>query len=368
MNSHDMFDIIGETPERYVQDAIKSDEKVIPVRKSRKIIWLIAAIIALMLFLMGSAIAILVTMSVEEVKLNVQKDGQYANEGFDIEKPFEGEIVNFDKEYDVFIELGSYYPQELPAGYTMIFVSDGAPWTNQLIRYEDKAGHQIRYRIYVADSASAVEIYRIEKKTDVAINGQPGILYEQEGGIRTLVWVDEKNGFGFELFTEDSSVDLIAMANSTAEGDPLIPTDYEQTKKAIEELGDYSPEYLPAGFEEQGVLGRPISDGGGWYSYVNKWYVNRAENTSIYFEYETYGTAPEGEYTDEAKTISSFFIPEYERQAVGEEIKINGMVGIATDNDIAWADPERHVVYHIHSKDVIGDELLRVAQSITNKH
>ena len=36
------------------------------------------------------------------------------------------------------------------------------------------------------------------------------------------------------------------------------------------------------------LLGSPIADGGGWYSYVRKWYVNRSENIKIYFEYESY--------------------------------------------------------------------------------
>ena len=370
MTSNDLLDIIGETRERYVLDVANLDVHVMPKNKrSLKRILLIAAIITLMLFLMGGAIAALVTMSVEKVKVNVQIGGQYAEETVDIEKAYEGEKVNFDEVHDVFIELGAYYPQEIPAGYTMIFVSQGAPWTNQLIRYENKAGDQIRYRIYVADPASSVEIYRIEKKTEVIINGQSGILYEQEGGIRTLVWVDEKNGFGFELYAEDATVDLIAMAKSTAEGEPLVPTRSEQTKKGIEELGDYSPAYLPDGFEKQGVGASPLSDGGGWYSYVRKWYVNKAENTGIYFEYETYVIMTEDGYTDDVKTVCSFFIPGYNilnGQVAGEEVEINGMFGIATNLDIAWADPEKHVVYHLHSNDVLGEELLKVAQSIRN--
>ena len=57
MNSNDLFDIIGETPERYVLDAANVNAKVIPMRKrSPKRIWLIAAIIALILCLVGCAV------------------------------------------------------------------------------------------------------------------------------------------------------------------------------------------------------------------------------------------------------------------------------------------------------------------------
>ena len=328
---------------------------------------LIAALAALMLFLMGSAIAALVTMRVEPVKVNVQNGGNQETSGH----AHEGERVNFDEVQNVFIELGSYYPQEIPEGYTMTFVSDPSAQQDQIVRYENAAGDWLTYRIYIAAPASAVEVYDIEKKTDVTINGCAGILYEQTGGTQTLVWADEANGYGFSLRADEGTVDLLAMAKSTAEGDPLTPTYAEQKKKAIEQLGNYFPEYLPEGFEEQGVQASPLEDGGDWYSYVRKWYVNKAENTQIYFEYETYKIITEDGYADDARTACSFLIPGYDilkGQTAGEEIEINGLFGIAASCDIAWADPERHVVYHLHSEDVLGEELLKVAKSITNEH
>ena len=157
------------------------------------------------------------------------------------------------------------------------------------------------------------------------------------------------------------------MAESTAEGEPLTPSRFEETKQAIEELGDYSPTYLPEGFEEQGVQASPLSAGGGWYSYVRKWYVNKAENTQIYFSYETYSIATEDGYTDDAKTICSFQIPGcdiLEGIIVGDEIEISGMYGLATDNRVVWADSENHVFYYLYSEDVTGEELLKVAKNI----
>ena len=63
MNSNDLFDIIGETPERYVLDAANANTKVIPMRKrSPKRIWLIAAIIALILCLVGCAVAYILSL------------------------------------------------------------------------------------------------------------------------------------------------------------------------------------------------------------------------------------------------------------------------------------------------------------------
>lgn len=322
-----------------------------------KRIWMVAAIIALATVLMGSAIAALVTMKTGDVKV-MTENGEI----------HEGEKVEFEEVHDVFIELGSWYPQEIPEGYTMTFVSDGAPYQNQTIKYENELGDEIRYWIYIADPASGSEIYDIVSKTDVEINGQDGILYEQAGNSRTLVWINEKQGFGFKLNTTDSDVDLIAMAESTAEGEPLTPSRSEETKQAIAELGDFSPTYLPEGFEEQGVQASPLSTGGGWYSYVRKWYVNKAENTQIYFEYETYVIDTASGYEDNAKTVCSFWVPGCDILRgiiVGEEVEINGMYGIASGNHIAWADPETHRVFHLTSEDILGDDLLKVAQSIT---
>ena len=301
-------------------------------QRNHKRIWFIAAMIALMLFLMGSAITALVSMEVGETKVNTYNGANSEGEKAATEKI--GEKVEFEKIHDIYIELGSYYPQEIPVGYTMTFVSEGAPLQNQEIEYKNEEGNHIRYWIYIADPSSDVEIYDIASKTDVNINGQDGILYEQAGGSRALVWVSEDQGYGFALRTDDAAVDLIAMAKSTAEGVPLVPSRSESTVKAIEELGDYYPEYLPEGYEEQGTMGSTLEEGGGWYSYVRKWFINTAENKQIYFEIETYAIDTDSGFVDDAKTICSFFIPGYRilnGVIVGEEVEINGMFGIAAE-------------------------------------
>lgn len=345
-------------------------------RNRIKKIVLLAAIIALMLLLMGSAVYSLVTMQVKSIELHLQ-DGKkreilkvgtaevQKEDLIESAQVFEGEMVSFEGTQDVFIALGTYYPQEIPEGFAVTFVSNDAPLQNQVIHYENDAGDMIKYRLYRGGPASNIEIYGIEKKTDVRINGQPGILYEQKGGGRTLVWVNKRQGFGFALQTDNTSVDLLAMAESTAEGEPLTPSYTEETKQALEELGDFAPAYLPEGYSELAVAGFPLS--GDWYSYVRKWYVNQRENALIYFEYESYVIVTEDGYTDDARTVCSFHIPGYHilrNEVVGEEVTVGGMFGIADEEDIAWADPETHRVFHLHSEDITGSELLKVAQSM----
>lgn len=344
-------------------------------RNTKPKVLFIAAMIGATLLLMGSGIAALVSMRVEKVGMNrpvveTLVDEQGNTEQTWIDDYHEGEKINFDEVHDVFIELGSWYPQEIPEGYTMTFVSDGAPYQNQNIIYQNDAGNEIWYWIYIADPASDTEIYDIVSKKDVKIKGQEGILYEQLGGYQTLVWINEEQGYGFKLTASDIDVDLIAMAESTAEGEPLEPSRSEETKQAISELGDFCPSYLPEGFEEQGVQASPLSSGGGWYSYVRKWYVNKSENTEIYFTYETYAIATEDGYTDDAKTICSFQIPGCDILngiIAGDEIEVNGMYGLATGNHVVWADPDNHVFYYLFSEDVTGAELLNVARSIIEK-
>ena len=64
MNKHDLFDILGETPQEYILDA---QAESVPVRiRSPRRMWLIAAIIAAMVFLMGCA---WVVMSLDKLAL-----------------------------------------------------------------------------------------------------------------------------------------------------------------------------------------------------------------------------------------------------------------------------------------------------------
>ena len=374
MNGQELLIGMGCIHSKYVQEAEGKlpRQQRSPLRINKKTL-LIAVMITLAALLMGAAIKALVSMRVKEVVIHVPVVETEINEADNVTETqiiavHAGEEVNFDEVSDVFLELGSYYPQEIPEGYAMTFVSEGAPYQNQRINYENKAGKLISFTIYIADEASSVEIYDIKDKMKVHINGHVGILYEHGDNRRTLVWTDEKMGFGFGLRTHDETVDLIAMAESTAEGKKLIPSRSEKTTEAIAELGDYSPTYLPEGFEEQGVMGSPIADGGGWYSYVRKWYINRSENIKIYFEYESYRIITGDGYTDDAKTACSFFIPGYDILrgiVVGDEVEVSGMFGIAAETDVAWADPKTHTVFHLYSKDITGNELIKVAQSIS---
>lgn len=377
MNTYDLLELIGDTPEEYVLDAGGLGQKTPAKKHIAKKILLIAAIVAAMSLLMGSAITRLIALRTEKITVQMPPNGDEMLSGPEdttastettssIPTAYEGERITFDEIHNVFIALPNYYPQQIPEGYTITFVSNDAPLQQRVIYYENEAGHRITYWLIVGNPGTSIEIYGIEQKIGVKVNGLPGILYEQKGDMRTLAWIDEKQGYGFALRAEDEAVDLLAMAQSTAEGEPLKPTHNDKTLQALEELGDFSPGYLPEGFEEYAVAGYPLMEGS-WYSYVRKWYVNREENKLIYFEYETY-KLPNGAWAgSEAKTASAAFIPGYQSskgKIPHEEIEVDGMFGLMTDEDITWADTKKDHVFHLYSEDVFPEELLKVAQSI----
>ena len=63
MNSNDLFDLIGETPDRYLLDTAGADTEAYRQRKrSPKRVWLIAAIVAAMVFMMGCAVAYILSL------------------------------------------------------------------------------------------------------------------------------------------------------------------------------------------------------------------------------------------------------------------------------------------------------------------
>lgn len=356
MNGKDMFLGMNYVNVKYVEEAEAVTQLQGKARPARGRLVLIAAIVAMGVFLMGCAAAALIRMQVKDITVYTPDGTAHA-----------GAQIQFGETGDEFVELGAYYPQEIPEGYALTFVSQGSPLQRQRIAYENEAGKSIEYLMMIGDPSSNVEILDISGRETVDINGTEGILYTQAGEVRTVAWIHAAQGYGFVLSTNDPDVDILAVAGSTAAGEPLAPTRSASTEKALEELGNWNPVYLPEGYEEQGVMGSPLEEGGGWYSYVRKYYVNKAENTRIYFEYETYAIDTEAGYEDNARTVCSFYIPGsniLDGVVVGEETQINGFYALASGNHIAWADPGKHVIYHLTSEDVLDEELLQIARSI----
>ena len=120
MNSYDLFDIIGDTPERYVLDTANVSAKVVPMRKcSPKRIWLIAAIIALILCVAGCAVAyvlsldqlILGTEPVEdrigetEPRIALSLQGYAGSDGYKAAQEWFAWKQNYDPDLEILLSI-----------------------------------------------------------------------------------------------------------------------------------------------------------------------------------------------------------------------------------------------------------------------
>ena len=77
MNTYDLLELIGDTPEEYVLDAGGLGQKTPAKKHIAKKILLIAAIVAAMSLLMGSAITRLIALHTEKVTLQVLPSNPY---------------------------------------------------------------------------------------------------------------------------------------------------------------------------------------------------------------------------------------------------------------------------------------------------
>lgn len=267
--------------------------------------------------------------------------------------------IVLEKEDSGYVQREPIYPQALPEGYSQSFVSNPA-YGDQVICYENAEGEEIRFTVYFRLEQWGRKFNGMGEVEQVDINGHVGY----RAG-RNLYWVDEARGFGFDLHGPED-IDLLAVAKSVAPGPELTPFDVDDTAKALAQLGDYRITALPDGMVEDGLAGCPLENGGGWYSYVRRWYVNQETNQQIYFEYESYVTDPEGCST----------VEDVVRMCIGTRddpirmVTINGCTGGVQKNDlgvtVVWVmgDPSKGTHFRLCSNDFTEEELLEIAKSI----
>lgn len=266
--------------------------------------------------------------------------------------------LDFQKTDDAYIALGDCYPQQIPEGYEMVFVSDTKAYGVQTIRYQNAERKTILFVVQLGGPGGQI-VFTGTKLEDVDINGMQGALYHREseaGNEAYLSWADEVQGFGYFLSTEDDAVDLVAMAGSVAAGEPLEPTYASRTVDALQELGDFRITALPAGYAETDVLGCPLSDGGGWYSYVRRWYTDKAANQTIYFTYETFAIDTQY-YENTVQTALTLF-------GGGEPTEVQGYPAAVRDGGIVWVDWDRQVAFQILADQLSQQELETLAGSV----
>lgn len=94
--------------------------------------------------------------------------------------------IDFTKTDDAKLELGFYYPECIPDGYTKVFVSE---YDNrmQTVVYENPQGAELRYIYETAGEGGQVSFENIRSEETVDINGSSGTLYTLSDSSRILL-------------------------------------------------------------------------------------------------------------------------------------------------------------------------------------
>ncbi len=265
--------------------------------------------------------------------------------------------IDLTQEDTAFVEYEPMYPQAIPEGYEMTFVSDRF-YGDQSIRYENSAGETLSFtlywRLYGRDFAGMGE-----PPETVEIHGHTGYRMAG-GGQQSILWTDEERGFGFKL-SGPAELDLLAVAQSVAPGPELTPTHADWTEKALKDLGDYRITALPEGMEEDAMVGAPLEEGGGWYAYVNRRYCQKAKNWEVVLSYDT--IIPDGDNPALGLVTGG-------RDGLAQEVMVNGCLGAASQTDdqaeLAWVlkDGQQEVAFTLMSEHYTVEELLEFARSV----
>ena len=270
--------------------------------------------------------------------------------------------LEISQDQEIYVGYEPWYPQEIPEGYCLTQVTDHT-YGNQSYFYENDHGGDITYKFIfqLGDWGGGSGMGTVE---EVEINGNMGYYFPETN---TVTWVQEEKGFAFSIWaTED--VDVIAMARSVALGPDLTPSQDEKLSLALEQLGDYRITQLPEGMVQEEIAGSPLEDGGGWYSYVRRWYVDKTTNDKIYMAYESYITAPEDCASDQEVADMQVGSVNYPDDV--KHLEINGCPASALEYDgsatVAWAagDGQKGTVFSLYSQDFTAAELVEIAKSV----
>ena len=244
-----------------------------------------------------------------------------------------------------------WYPRQIPEGYAC---TDVAPCGNggQEIRYTcDASGSVISYHVSLTTDLSAISDPPRDSCVweELTVAGQPARMMTTSSGLRLLFWKNEQEGFNAMLSVEDDAVDILAMAESAAPGEPLeLTSNYLGPDYTIELEQDASsyvgwepvyPQSVPEGYEITFVA-EPA------YGEQSIDYENDAGDTLTYTLY--------------------FRLSQWGRQFDGmgqpEQVKINRNVGYKSPGELVWTDAARGFGFSLRAS---GDvDLIAVAESV----
>ena len=267
-------DRVRTTLEGLEDNTVKTDTIKQKVRPTYRTL-LIAAVVAVLL--VGTAVAAAISRIelVEETQtVQYESTGETSQEL----------VLGFEPTDDAPIHLGVWEIASVPEGYeradrSYMIVDTGA---NGGERWENDRGDSVGMSYEAADQLFgqiALDTNDIAEETDVSVGGCPGTLYRETDGRQLLLWMNEERGIGFILSATSADVDILAVAESVRETGET-PEISEETTAVLEQLGDWTFDDMPEGYELYFSYGYP-----GDYAYVYRTYEN-AEHYKIHLDYE----------------------------------------------------------------------------------
>ena len=242
-----------------------------------------------------------------------------------------------------------HYPQQLPDGYTIDRVSFASDVViidysseSEAITYVVSPTYDLRDTVSDPPHDSFVW-------TDETVGEDAARMLTTSGGLRILLWENTREGFYAYLSTMDENVDILAMAESTAAGEPLSETpDYLGPDYSIDlsqDSGTYYgweslyPQSTPEGYRITFVGDRA-------YGQQEIRYENAAGNFLHYTFY--YRLGPYGRSFDGA--------------GQPETVDINGNTGYLNGNSLLWTDETKGYAYTLATDDNL--DLVAIARSV----
>lgn len=135
----------------------------------------------------------------------------------------------------------------------------------------------------------------------------------------------------------------------------------------MKQLGDYSPAWLPDGFEERETVGTPVPEDG-WYGYVRRFYTEYESGREIYLSYEPFRIPEDVQQTDSDAYFVQIHTSELRQDVVTEKVTVNGLTGVVrvdpNSNAVYWLDTEHGLMFSVASSTVTVEELQQLAKSV----
>ncbi|MBE6950783.1 MAG: hypothetical protein E7451_05535 [Ruminococcaceae bacterium] len=187
----------------------------------------------------------------------------------------DGQTILSFRALDIFpVEVGGWYPTQLPDGYEVYFIGDNADntqtinFTNGEVGYLQLCFGEVKQMPdYTLSEDAALQNIRIGEHDALLSKA----IFEKtalRGGhvvtlqIHTdgLFWIDSQNRLAYALrYQGEDPLDLIPIAESIAPTEALSPTYQDFAKAATVKLGDYAPTWLPEGYQFVSLHGNPVN-------------------------------------------------------------------------------------------------------------